>query len=60
MVAGEVPPKRMRELLEKKWGVGPRLTNLCIAAYGGHIHYTAMAITELSLRKEDFSAAMVG
>jgi hypothetical protein len=59
VIAGEVPPQRMRKLLEGKWGMGSRLTSLCLAAYGGHLHYTAMAISELSTRKEDFSAVMV-
>ena len=59
VVAGEVPPNSMRKLLKERWGMGPRLTSLCLAAYGGHIHYTAMAISKLSLRKEDFSANMV-
>ncbi|KAJ1405284.1 hypothetical protein B484DRAFT_457106 [Ochromonadaceae sp. CCMP2298] len=57
--AGEVPPASMRELLVKKWGLGLGLSDLCLAAYGGHIHYTAMALSELSLRKQDFAADYV-
>ena len=58
--AGEVPPGRMRELLVEKWGLGPGLSKLCLAAYGGHIHYTAKALSELSLQKQDFAAEDVG
>ncbi len=50
-VDGEVRPQRMHELLRDRWSMGPRLTKLCVGAYGGHIHYTAMAISKLSLRK---------
>ena len=54
--AGEVPPGRMRELLVEKWGLGPGLSERCLAAYGGHIHYTAKALSKLSLYKQDFAA----
>ncbi|KAJ1433194.1 hypothetical protein B484DRAFT_429615 [Ochromonadaceae sp. CCMP2298] len=54
--AGEVPPACMRELLVEKWGLGPGLSKLCLAAYGGHIYYTAKALSELSLQKQDFAA----
>lgn len=31
----EVPPKAMRELLERKWGMGPSLAIACISVWGG-------------------------
>ena len=31
----EVPPKQMRELLERKWGVGPNLASAIMAVWGG-------------------------
>jgi hypothetical protein len=57
--AGEVPLERMRELLTKQWGLGERLAECWLAAYGGHVYRTYMAISSshgLSLRKEKFKA----
>ncbi len=54
--AGEIPPGRMRELLVEKWGLGPGLSELCLAAYGGHVLYTDMALSKLLLQKQDFAA----
>ena len=38
--AGEIPPKEMRELLVSRLGMGDRLADGFLAAFGGHI-YTA-------------------
>ena len=54
--AGEVPPAAMRELLINHWGMGKGLAEHCLAAYGGHVWHTSMAISRLSLRKEEFAA----
>lgn len=54
--AGEVHPVSMRELLVKHWGMGEGLAGHCLAAYGGHVLLTSNAISELSLRKEQFAA----
>jgi hypothetical protein len=54
--AGEVPPGRMRELLVEKWGLGPGLSELCLDAYGGHVHYTSKALSDLSFYKQEFAA----
>ena len=34
---GEVPPSEMRELLTDRWGMGERLADSFLAAFGGHI-----------------------
>jgi hypothetical protein len=52
----KVPPGRMRELLTKHWGLGERLAECCLAAYGGHVYHTSLAISNLSLRKEKFKS----
>jgi len=57
--AGEVPPNSMRELLHA-WGLGPRTTNLLMAHYGGHIHYTRMALKRLARSKEEFLPQTLG
>ena len=54
--AGEVPPVSMRKLLVNHWGMGEGLAGHCLATYGGHVWQTSMAISELSLRKEQFAA----
>ena len=38
--AGEVPPKEMRELLVSRLGMGDRLADGCLSAFGGHIYTT--------------------
>ena len=43
--AGEVPPNDMRELLICEWGMGPALTDIFMAHYGGHIMLTYTALS---------------
>jgi hypothetical protein len=67
--AGEIPPSDMRKLLVNASyeqgdktgdviiGMGPRLAELCVAAYGGHFLRVKNAIAELSQRKSRFEAS---
>ncbi|KAJ1397811.1 hypothetical protein B484DRAFT_471982 [Ochromonadaceae sp. CCMP2298] len=54
--AGELPSASMRKLLVEEWGLGPGLSDLCLAAYGGNVYYTAKALSKLSCHKQDFAA----
>jgi hypothetical protein len=64
--AGEIPPSDMWKLLvnatnvkdsnETVIGMGPRLAELCLAAYGGHFLRVQNAISELSLQQARFKA----
>jgi hypothetical protein len=47
VVAGEVPPAAMRELLMCKIGMREGLTDLMLATYGGHIHTINIALGQL-------------
>ena len=38
--AGEIPPKEMRELLVSRLGMGDRLADGFLSAFGGHIYTT--------------------
>jgi hypothetical protein len=67
--AGEIPPSDMRKLLVNASyeqgdktgdviiGMGPRLAELCVAAYGGHFLRVKNAIAELSERESRFEAS---
>ena len=46
--AGEVPPAEMRALLRDSWGLGPRLSDVFLAYYGGHVHMAARALAALA------------
>ena len=53
-IASEVPPASMRELLQVKWGLGPRLSDVLLAYCGGHAHMAARALHKLSGRLDTF------
>jgi hypothetical protein len=57
--AGEVPPADMRALLRDEWGVGPRLADVFLAYYGGHVHMASQALPELAARLDGFKCERV-
>ena len=57
--AGEVPPAAMRQLLLHKWGLGPRLADVFLAYYGGHVHMAGQALAALSRRLDRFDSECV-
>jgi hypothetical protein len=67
--AGEIPPKEMWELLvaakqdgssKVTVGMGPKLAEMCLDSYGGHVWYTAQAVRMLIDKQNNFSADMAG
>jgi hypothetical protein len=48
LFAGEVPPERMQSLLREAWGLGPRLSDVFLAFYGGHVHMASEALPRLA------------
>jgi hypothetical protein len=54
ILAGEVPPARMRELL-RSWGLGPRLADVFLAYLGGHVLLASRALDRLAATQDDFS-----
>lgn len=52
----EVPPKEMRELLERKWGMGPNLASAIMAVWGGHVWAVCEGISMLLETKDEFAA----
>ena len=57
--AGEVLPAAMRQLLLHKWGLGPRLADVFLAYYGGHVHMAGQALAVLSRRLDHFDSECV-
>lgn len=54
LFAGEVPPAAMRTLLEGEWGLGPRLSDVFLGFYGGHVHMVSQALDGLERGLDDF------
>jgi hypothetical protein len=59
LFAGEVPPAAMRQLLVQRWGLGPRLADVFVAFYGGHVHMAALALEKLSQQLDEFNCEEV-
>lgn len=57
--AGEVSPGAMRELLLHSWGLGPHLSDVFLAYYGGHVHMAAQALAKLSKKLDHFDCECV-
>jgi hypothetical protein len=57
--AGVVPPPEMRALLQEGWGMGPRLTDIFLAFYGGHVHMASRALTRLGNKLDKFDCESV-
>ena len=57
--AGEVSPADMRGLLRNSWGLGPHLSDVFLAFYGGHVHMAARALAALDAEAGDFNCASV-
>ena len=55
LFAGEVPPGDMRALLQDTWGLGPRLSDVFLAFYGGHVHLASQALALLKEQGDQFS-----
>ena len=49
----------MRQLLLHKVGLGPRLTDVFFAYYGGHVHMAGKALALLSRRLDRFDSECV-
>ena len=63
LFAGEVPPGDMRALLQGKWGLGPRLSDVFLSFYGGHVHMASQALALLEEQGDQFKcedAAPIG
>jgi hypothetical protein len=54
LVASEVPPGKMRALLRDGWGLGPRLSDVFLAFFGGHVHMASRALAKLCARRDTF------
>lgn len=59
LFAGEVPPADMRTLLRDTWDLGPRLSDVFLAFYGGHIHMASQALHKLASHLDDFKCFSV-
>ena len=59
LFAGEVPPAAMRQLLVQRWGLGPRLADVFVAFYGGHVHMAALALEKLGQQLDEFNCEEV-
>jgi hypothetical protein len=57
--AGEVPPADMRALLRDVWELGPRLSDVFLAFYGGHVHMASQALPELAAQLDGFKCERV-
>jgi hypothetical protein len=57
--AGEVPPADMRVLLQEKWDLGPRLADVFLAYYGGHVHMASQALAKLANMLDAFDCQSV-
>ena len=59
LFAGEVPPAEMRVLLQEVWGLGPELSDVFLAYYGGHVHLASQALTKLTAMLDQFKCKSV-
>ena len=57
--AGEVPPAAMRALLQDVWGVGPRLSDVMLAYFGGHVYLASRALRKLAVSLDGFKCESV-
>jgi hypothetical protein len=57
--AGEVAPADMRVLLQEKWNLGPRLADVFLAYYGGHVHTASQALAKLATTLDQFQCQSV-
>jgi hypothetical protein len=57
--AGEVPPAAMRALLQEAWGVGPRLSDVMLAYFGGHVYLASRALRKLAVSLDGFTCESV-
>jgi hypothetical protein len=57
--AGEVPPAAMRALLQDAWGVGPRLSDVMLAYFGGHVYLASRALRKLAASLDGFKCESV-
>jgi hypothetical protein len=57
--AGEVPPADMRVLLQEEWNLGPRLSDVFLAYYGGHVHMASQALAKLANSLDAFDCTSV-
>ena len=53
-IASEVPPAKMRALLREGWGLGPRLSDVFLGFFGGHVHMASNALAKLCTRLDTF------
>jgi hypothetical protein len=53
-IASEVSPAKMRALLRDAWGLGPRLSDVFLAFFGGHVHMASRALSKLSAQRDAF------
>jgi hypothetical protein len=60
LFAGEVPPAEMRTLLQGNWGLGPRLSDVFLGFYGGHVHMASRALARLKDHGDQFKCESVG
>ena len=58
ILAGELPPARMRELL-RSWGLGPRTSDVFLAYLGGHVHLASQALDRLAATLDAFDVLEV-
>ena len=49
----------MRGLLQEKWNLGPRLADVLLAYYGGHVHLASEALIRLATKLEKFDCESV-
>jgi len=59
LFAGEVSPADMRILLRDKWGLGPHLSDVFLAFFGGHVHMASQALALLAQQLDDFDCLQV-
>ena len=57
--AGEVPPTEMRALLTDGWGLGPRLSDVFLAFFGGHVHMASQALHRVATQLDKFNCESV-
>ena len=56
VVACEVPPAEMLDMLRREWGCGPALAAGLAAVYGGNVWRASLALGDLSREKAAFRA----
>ena len=49
----------MRALLQEKWELGPRLADVFLAYYGGHVHTASQALAALAFSPDKFECQSV-